>query len=367
MTEPAATDPTPIQKDTRYERQFVRNMVESSLRIGLIFILLVFTYDIIKPFVVPLTWGGIIAIATFPLTRRVEGWLGARRGLASTLVTLFFIALLVTPCYLLMDSMVEALRTLSTGIESGTLDVPEPPDRVADWPLVGEKLHALWAAANANLEALLTEIQPQLKELASRAMASAGRGLMGVLMFIISLIIAGAFMTYAEPCAAMTNRVFVRLGGEVPGGEWADLCKATVRSVLQGVVGVAVIQTILCAIGLFVMGIPLAAIWCAVILFLAIAQLPGIIVVGPIIVYAYSAYDPTPATIFTVYMLLAGFADTPLKALLMGRGLDIPMPVILIGAVGGMVASGIIGLFAGAVILSIWYKLFLAWLEQQAG
>ena len=138
------------------------------------------------------------------------------------------------------------------------------------------------------------------------------------------------------------------------------------RSVLQGVVGVAVVQAILCAIGLVVMGIPAAAIWSAIILFLAIAQLPAIIVIGPIIAWAYGNYDGTSATIFTVWMLLAGFSDAVLKPILMGRGLDIPMPVILIGAIGGMIAAGIIGLFAGAVVLSIWYKLFGAWLEQQS-
>ena len=141
---------------------------------------------------------------------------------------------------------------------------------------------------------------------------------------------------------------------------------ATVRSVLQGVVGVAVIQTILCSIGLVVMGIPGAPLWSAIILFFAIAQLPALVIVAPIIAYAFSAYDTTPAIIFTVWMLLAGLSDNILKPILMGRGVDIPMPVILIGAIGGMIASGIIGLFAGAVILSIWYKLFGTWLAQEA-
>jgi predicted PurR-regulated permease PerM len=131
------------------------------------------------------------------------------------------------------------------------------------------------------------------------------------------------------------------------------------------VVGVAVIQTALCAIGLFAMGIPGAPIWSALILFLAIAQLPTIIVAGPIILYALSNYPTTPAVVFTVWMLLAGFSDTFLKPMLMGRGLDIPMPIILIGAIGGMISAGIIGLFAGAVVLAIWYQLFLNWLEQK--
>ena len=150
-----------------------------------------------------------------------------------------------------------------------------------------------------------------------------------------------------------------------PGGEWAPLAVATVRSVLKGVIGVAVIQAVLVGIGFAVMGIPGTPVWTALVLFLAIAQLPALLVVLPIIAYAFSAYDTTPAVIFTVWSLLAGASDNILKPMLMGRGVDIPMPVILIGAIGGMIAAGIMGLFAGAVILSILYKLFTLWLEQQ--
>jgi predicted PurR-regulated permease PerM len=185
-------------------------------------------------------------------------------------------------------------------------------------------------------------------------------------MFVVSLIIAGGFMAYAETSASAAHRLFVRLGGQNPGGEWAPMCVATVRSVLQGVVGVAAIQAGLCAIGLFSLGIPGAPIWSALILLLAIAQLPTVIVIAPIVVYAFSHYQTTPAIIFTIWMAVAAVSDTFLKPLLMGRGLGIPMPFILMGAIGGMIAAGIIGLFAGAVVLAIWYKLFNSWLEQTA-
>jgi predicted PurR-regulated permease PerM len=354
------------QPDTRYDRLFVRNMVESALRIGVLLILFVWTYDIIKPFVVPLLWGGIIAIAAFPLTRFLQGKLGGRRGMASTIVTLSFIVLLVAPCYLVTESLLGTVQSFSANMEDGGLTIPPPPAKVAEWPVVGEKVYTGWALANENIEAAVAQVQPQIKAVISKVLKSIGSGLVGVLMFVVSLIIAGGFMTYAETAGGAIHAIFIRLGGGQPGGEWASMSVATVRSVLSGVVGVAVIQATACAIGLFVMGIPGAPVWAAIILFLAIAQLPPLIIVAPIIAYAYSAYDGTAATIFTVYMLVAGIIDTPLKAMLMGRGLDIPMPVILLGAIGGMVASGIIGLFAGAVVLSIWYKLFMAWLEQES-
>ena len=357
---------TSNDNNTGFDKLFVRNMMESALRIGLVFILLIMTYDIIKAFLIPMVWGGIIAIAAFPLTRWLEQRLGGKRGLASTLVTIFFILALVVPCFMVTESLLTSAKAASTNLSQGNVQVPPPPEMVAGIPLIGEKLDAVWSQANSNLDELLQQAKPQIKAGISKAVATIGSGMVGVLMFVVSLLIAGGFMTYADSTGAAAQKFFIRLAGPKPGGEWASLCVATVRSVLQGVVGVALVQTILCAIGLVVMGIPAAAVWSAIILFLAIAQLPPIIIIGPIIAWAYGNYDGTSATIFTVWMLVAGFSDTALKPMLMGRGLDIPMPVILIGAIGGMVAAGIIGLFAGAVILSIWYKLFGAWLEQES-
>lgn len=352
--------------DTAFDKLFVRNMLESFVRIGLVFILLWMIYDVIRPFILPIIWGGIIAIAAFPLTRWVQSKLGGKRGLASTLVTLSFIVALVIPSYLFTESMIGAVQKLHTNLESGSLVVPPPPAKVAEIPVVGEKTYALWLAANEDLDAVLVKLHPQVKAAVTKMVTAIGGGLVSVLMFVVSLVIAGGFMTYAEASGESARRLFVRLGGLNPGGEWASLSVATVRSVLQGVVGVAIIQTILCAIGLFTFGVPAAAVWSVIILFFAIAQLPALIVAAPIIAWAYSVSDGTSATIFAVWMVVAAASDNFLKPMLMGRGLDIPMPVILLGAIGGMIAYGIIGLFAGAVLLSIFYKLFGEWLTQEA-
>lgn len=352
--------------ETHFDRLFVRNMVESALRIGLIFGLLAVSYDIIRPFMIPLMWGGIIAIASFPLVKWLEPKIGGRRGMAATLISLLFILVLVVPTFQLTQSLIVAAKNVSTQLGQGSLQVPPPPESVADWPLVGERIHGAWSAANENIEELLSQSQEQVKALIKKLLKTVGSGLAGVGMFVISLLIAGGFMAYAESSGAAAHRLFVRVGGLKPGGEWAELIVATVRSVLQGVVGVAVIQAFLCGIGLFIMGIPMAPVWSAIILFLAIAQLPAILIIAPIIIWSFTSYDTVPAVIFAVWMLLAGLSDNILKPILMGRGLDIPMPVILLGAIGGMMASGIIGLFAGAVVLSLWYKLFSEWLQQES-
>ncbi|MAT92987.1 MAG: AI-2E family transporter [Halioglobus sp.] len=349
-----------------YDPLFVRNMIESFLRIGLLAILLFWSYDVIRPFMVPLAWGAIIAMAAFPLVKWLEPKLGGRRGLASTLVCTLFILVLVIPTWSITDALLGSLKDLTTELENGSLTVPPPNDKVRDWPLVGERVFTAWSSASSDLESFVNSNAESIREATRGVLKRVGSSLTGVLMFIVSIMIAGGFMSYAESCGQAANRFFVRVGGLRSGGEWAPMTVATVRGVLQGVVGIAVIQTTLIAIGMVVAGVPGTALWSAIVLVVAIAQLPPLIVMLPIIVWVFSTADTTTAIIFAVYQVVASSSDTFLKPLLLGRGLDIPMPVILIGAIGGMIASGVIGLFAGAVILSIWYKLFGAWLEQQA-
>ncbi len=352
--------------ETKYDPLFVRNMIESALRIGLLALLLALSYQIIRPFTIPIVWGAIIAIAAFPLVQWLEPKLGGRRALAAFLVTLSFLLILVIPAWSVTEAAVGGIKHLSAALEHGELKVPPPSPKVEAWPVIGESLYATWSNASSDMEAFVLARAHQFRELSGFVLKRLGNSVLGVLTFVISIIIAGGFMTFADGCSTAAKRFFVRVGGLNPGGEWAPLVVATVRSVLLGVVGVAVIQTTLIAIGLFVAGIPGAPLWSAIILVLAIAQLPALLVVAPITIYVWATADTTTAVIFTIYQLLAGASDNVLKPLLMGRGLDIPMPVILVGAIGGLIMSGIVGLFVGAVILSIMYKLIGMWLAQEA-
>ena len=304
MSNETTASPEQEPTNTAFEPQFVRNMVESFLRIALLLALLLMSYDIIKPFLVPILWGAIIAVAAMPLVLWLEPKLGGKRGLAASLVSLLFILLLVVPTWMVTESALGGLKRVAMAAQEGTLAIPPPPAKVASLPMIGDELYAGWSRANQDIEAVLTDAAPQIQNVVRGLLKRIGGSLIGVLMFVASIIIAGGFMTFADSCGHLASRFFIRVGGLSPGGEWAPMTVATVRSVLKGVIGVAVIQTVLVAIGLFAVGIPGAPLWSAVILFLAIAQLPALIVVLPIIAYAWSAYDTTTAAIFTVWSLL---------------------------------------------------------------
>ena len=149
------------------------------------------------------------------------------------------------------------------------------------------------------------------------------------------------------------------------GDELAQLTTDTIRNVAKGVVGVALIQTVLCGIGILFAGIPVAGLWILLILILAVIQLPPFLIILPLIIYMFNTADTAPAVLFTVWSLIAGGSDTFLKPMFLGRGMKTPMLVILIGALGGMIWGGILGLFIGAVVLALGYELLQAWLRAE--
>ena len=190
----------------------------------------------------------------------------------------------------------------------------------------------------------------------------AGSMAVGVLQFVVSIIIAGVFLVGAEGGRRVSLQFASSLVGD-RGEALTYLAVATIRSVATGVLGVAIIQALLSAIWLVVMDVPAAGIWTFAVLMLSIMQLPPVIILGPIGIWVFSVAEPVPATIFLVYALIVGASDGFLKPLFLGRGMDIPMLVILLGAIGGMILSGIIGLFIGAIVLAMGYEVLMSWME----
>ncbi|MGF1686988.1 AI-2E family transporter [Photobacterium japonica] len=343
---------------------FINNMVESAIRIGLLFVLVVWTYGIIKPFIIPVLWGAIIAVALMPLTLKLERRLNGKRGLSATILALLGVAILIVPLVLVMGSLYDGIVAATDVLKDAeSITLPGPTQKVADIPLVGDKLYEVWALFANNMAQAISRFMPEIKAGVSAFAGVLGSGLATVVMFIISLLIAAGFMAHSDSMAEGVRRVAIRVVGK-NGEAWATLTAATIRSVLLGVVGVAFIQSILVGAAMFVFKIPAAGLITLIVFFLAIAQLPALLIVLPVILYVFSYMDTTPATIFTVWVIVAGLSDNFLKPMLMGRGVDIPMPVILIGAIGGMILAGIIGLFLGAVVLAIWYELFTTWMKM---
>jgi predicted PurR-regulated permease PerM len=351
--------------DDAQNGDLMRKSIEVAIRLFLVAALAYWCFLIFKPFLLPLVWGIIIAVALNPGFDWLTARLGGRRKLAATLFILIALSALIVPAYLLSASFFDGVKWLTAEAQKDTVQIPPPPAKVEQWPLIGPQVYDAWTSASKNIEATLARFAPQLKSLGSWLVSSlTGLGF-AFLMTIISVIIAGLMLMHSEGGGKAAHSIGARLlGGQ--GAAAVDLSVRTIRSVATGVVGVAAIQALLSAVGLYLAGIPAAGLWTVLILVLAVAQLPPVLILGPAVVYLFATSDSTVTNVvFAIWALMVSVSDSFLKPMLLGRGLDIPMPVILIGAIGGMLLSGIIGLFVGAVVLAIGYKSFTAWMKQQ--
>ncbi len=344
------------------DRSFQKNAMASFVQIGALLLLLILFFRIISPFLTIVVWAMIIAVAIYPMHVSLTATLGGREKFSAVGIVLIGLAIIIIPTYLTADSSITALTSVGSSLQDGTVKISPPDESVADWPIIGNKVHGAWTEAAVNLEATLNKYQPQLAAFSQGILKLAGSMAIGVLQFVLSVIIAGVFLVSAEGGYRIAMSIMTSLLGS-SGRGFVDLTVETIRSVAKGVLGVAIIQAVLSAIGLIVMGVPAAGLWAGAILILAIVQLPPLIVLIPIALWVFSVAEPVPATIFAVYAFIVSISDSFLKPMFLGRGMEIPMLVILLGAIGGAILMGIIGLFLGAVILALGYEILKSWME----
>ena len=338
-------------------------LLEVLIRAGLIFALAALCFQIFAPFLTLMVWGLILAVTLYPMQVYVAAKLGGRQGLAATMIVILGIALIVAPTAILMSSLGDSVQRLIHDVQSDALVIPAPRESVAGWPVIGERVYALWSQAHADLPALVKSMQPKIGDLAKSALAFVASIGGGLLLFLAALIIAGILMAFGRSGSRASLAISERLAGPARGAEFATLATATIRAVAQGVIGVAFIQAIIVGLCLLVAGVPWAGVLAMIALVLGIAQIPALIVTLPAIAYIWllGDYGKGEAILYTLLIFVAGLADNVLKPLMLGRGVDAPMPVILIGALGGMAAAGILGMFVGATLLALGYQLFMGW------
>jgi len=342
----------------------VRTAIEIAVYLLLILAIVAWCLQILMPFVSFLVWGTVIATAVYNPFLSLRRALGGRNKLAVAIFALLCLSMIILPTWMFAGSLIDSAQELRSSLESGQFDIPPPNNSVKDWPLVGERVYTNWSAAAANFEGWLEDHSEQVKSIVEGGLSrAAGIGL-AVIQFVAAALIAAALLANDEKSTTMIRRFSRRLVGDRTD-EFLDLTTATIRSVTVGVLGIAFIQALLGGLGMVLVGVPAAGVWALFILVLAIAQLPPLLVLLPAIVYVFSTGESTTAAVlFTVWSLIVSFSDAALKPILLGRGVEAPMLVILLGAIGGMLHSGIIGLFLGAVILALGYKLVQAWIDS---
>jgi predicted PurR-regulated permease PerM len=341
-----------------------KSSIDVYIQIVLLSLLLLWSFFIVRPFVTIIVWSIIVAVSLYPLHQKLmKLFKGKKKGLVTTLFILILLALIMVPTLSLTGSAIDSGQEIYQAFDEGELKVPPPAETVKDWPLIGDKLYATWSSASKDLENFIVKYKEEIANSMSWIVNSFA-GLMGsVFLALFALIFAGVFMMYADSGYEAGVQFANRLA-DGKGTTFMHMCISTIRSVVKGILLVAIIQAALSYVGFLVIGLPAASLFALLVLIMAIIQIPVIVAMIPAIAIVFSYADTTPAIIFTIFAIIVAMSDNFLKPLLLGKGLETPMLVILIGALGGMMFQGILGLFVGPVILALVYQLYNTWVSE---
>jgi predicted PurR-regulated permease PerM len=333
--------------------------IDVAIRIGLLALLAYWSLKVIGPFVTILLWSGILTVALYPVFNWLARLIGSKT-LAAAMITVLSLMIVLGPVTWLGFAMIGGIELLVKGIDTGQLAIPMPRDAIKSWPLIGEKIFQLWSQAVTNTEALLLQAAPYLKDIGGKLLSLSQGVAVGLLEFVGSIVIAG-FLYSPGPRILDFMRILLRriLGHE--SQEMLQLIGSTIRNVARGVVGIALLQSLLAGIGFIVAGIPAAGLFTFLALLLGIIQIGPSILIIPIVIWSWTKLDPSSALMFTAYMIPVSLADNILRPVIMARGVSTPMPVILVGVIGGMIAYGISGLFIGPIVLAVLWALIQEW------
>jgi predicted PurR-regulated permease PerM len=333
--------------------------------LGVLFILLIggASLYILRPFLPAIIWATMIVVATWPLLTMAQARLGGSRTLATIVMMVALLLIVIAPMVALTSAIVSQAERLAE-LRHIEITLPGPPSWVASIPLVGEKVAAEWQSiAAGGPESIAGRLSPYMSAIGAWLLAQlGGLGWMVVHLFL-TFIFCGVLYASGETGAQGARRFFRRLHGP-RGDEVVVLAGASIRAVALGIVVTAVVQTVLGAIGLFVAGVPYVAVLSALMLVFCIAQIgPGIVMFGSVIWLWYVGSQGW-AIALAVWSLPVVMLDNVLRPILIRRGADLPLMLIMVGVIGGLLSFGVVGLFVGPVVLAVTYTLLAAWVAE---
>ncbi len=358
---------TPVNDQTNglngSDRRFNALVIELAIRLFAIGALIYWTFIIVLPFAAIILWSVVLAVALYPIFRVVAEILGGRPITAAILMTIAGLVLIIGPVTWMAVGAIDPIKAVMAGIETGDIAVPPPPASIKDWPFVGEQLYSFWLLASTNLRSAFTQVLPQLKPAGEFLLDMAKSAGAGTLKFLVSVLLMG-FILAAAPQMLAGARALSRRIDPSSGEKFVDLAGATINAVSRGVMGLSLLQAVVGGAGMYLADVPGASLLTIAILVLGIVQIGPLIVVAPVIFWAWTTLATGPALALTVCMLSVNYVDNVLKPFIFAHGLSTPIPVIFVGVIGGVLAHGIAGLFAGPVVLAVVWELTKAWIAD---
>jgi predicted PurR-regulated permease PerM len=342
------------------------DVTRTTILVLVIGLLLAASLRTMLPFIGPLVWAAAIVVATWPLLLWVQRKVGGSRALATTIMTLFMLAIFIVPFWVaigaLLDASAQGVDVVRAYLKDG---LGPPPTWIASVPFAGERLTTEWQAlAAGGPEAFAEKIQPHARAVAAWILAVTG-GFGGVFLhFLLTVILAGVLYARGELAASGVLAFARRIAAE-RGEQAVVLAGQSVQSVALGVVVTALVQTTLVGLGLWICGVPHPGLLTAIAFVLCIAQVGPIFVLVPAVIWMYSNASAGWATALLIWSIPVAIMDNFLRPILISRGVDLPLLLIIAGVIGGLIAFGVIGLFLGPVILAVTYSSLGAWVTDR--
>lgn len=351
--------------DGRKDRSLDQVAIDLALRLLFLGLLLYLAGLLLRPFVGVLFWSAILAVAFYPAFEWLKERLGGRAWLASSLLSGAFLLVTLGPMTILVSDLVVSLDHLAQRLHGG-LVLPEAPAVLRNVPLLGD-VTGPWAMASRNLESFVGRNSADLLGAGAWLLAWVEHLASSLVAVLLGVLVAG-FLYAPGPRLQRAVRRFAHRVSGAHGSSFVDLTAATIRNVARGVIGVALIQTVLIGIAFILADVPGAGLLALATLVLCIIQVGAVPIVAPVILWAWFSMHPVPALLLSAYLVPCALADNLLKPLLMGKGLTVPVIVIILGVIGGTLTFGLVGLFLGPVVLAVLYDLALFWMaEDEAG
>jgi predicted PurR-regulated permease PerM len=338
--------------------------------LGVFFIagLVVICLWILRPFLPAIVWATTLVIATWPIMRQVQSRLWGSRGLAVTVMTGVLLLLFVVPFWLAIGTILTNSDQIVGWLGSITsMPFPPPPTWLGEVPIIGERAVQAWQkVADAGGREILEHIRPYAGTITQWFISAAGDAGMVLLQFLLTVLVAAIMYAQGERAATAVIRFGKRLAG-ARGQQAVVLAGQAIRGVALGVVVTAFFQAAIGSVALLVTGVPYAGILCAIMFMLCIAQLGPALVLIPAVIWMFANGSSLAAIFLLVCSVVAIGADNVLRPLLIRKGVDLPLLLILVGVIGGLVAFGLIGIFLGPTVLAVGYTLLSAWVAEIDG
>jgi len=334
------------------------------LGLAIIAVLIVGCLAVLAPFVTALLLAVILAYATWPLNKRLRKELGGRNTLAAALMTLGASLILLAPLVIVALSLADNATELAEALK-GVFDggLPNLPRWVAGLPVVGGWLDEYWKSVAHDGSRLYQELEGLIPPARTGFIAAGTALISGLVQLTLAVLVAFFLYRNGEIAADRIERAVVRVGG-ARGKHLLDVTGATVIGVVYGILGTALAQATLAAIGFVVAGVPGALLLGLATFFMSVTPVGPPLIWGPAAIWLFYQGSTGWAIFLVVWgVLIIGLIDNFLKPMLISRGSSLPFILVFLGVLGGVVAFGFIGVFLGPTLLAVGYRVINEWVD----